>query len=46
MAFLSFYLLKGFTVEYLLNLDSTVKLFMLATMDLEIDRINKGGING
>nr|DAW35212.1 MAG TPA: hypothetical protein [Caudoviricetes sp.] len=46
MAFLSFYLLKGFTVEYLLNLDSTVKLLMLATMDLEIDRINKGGING
>lgn len=46
MAFLSFYSLKGFTVEYLLNLDSTVKLFMLATMDLEIDRINKGGING
>lgn len=46
MAFLSFYLLKGFTVEYLLNLDSTVKLFMLATMELEIDRVNKGGING
>lgn len=46
MAFLSFYLLKGFTVEYLLNLEYTEKLFMLATMDLEIDRINKGGING
>lgn len=46
MAFLSFYLLKGFTVEYLLNLEYTEKLFMLTTMDLEIDRINKGGING
>lgn len=46
MAFLSFYLLKGFTVEYLLNLEYTEKLFMLATMELEIDRINKGGING
>lgn len=46
MAFLSFYLLKGFTVEYLLNLEYTEKLFMLATMELEIDRVNKGGING
>lgn len=46
MAFLSFYLLKGFTVEYLLNLEYTEKLFMLATMKLEIDRVNKGGING
>nr|DAP92278.1 MAG TPA: hypothetical protein [Caudoviricetes sp.] len=46
MAFLSFYLLKGFTVEYLLNLDYTEKLLMLATMELEIDRVNKGGING
>ena len=46
MAFLSFYLLKGFTVEYLLNLEYTEKLFMLATMELEIDRISKGGING
>lgn len=46
MAFLSFYLLKGFTVEYLLNLEYTEKLFMLSTMELEIDRVNKGGING
>lgn len=46
MAFLSFYLLKGFTVEYLLNLEYTEKLFMLATMELEINRVNKGGING
>jgi hypothetical protein len=46
MAFLSFYLLKGFNVEYLLNLEYTEKLFMLATMELEIDRVNKGGING
>lgn len=46
MAFLSFYLLKGFTVEYLLNLEYTEKLFMSATMELEIDRVNKGGING
>lgn len=46
MAFISFYLLKGFTVEYLLNLKYTEKLFMLATMELEIDRVNKGGING
>lgn len=46
MAFLSFYLLRGFTVEYLLNLEYTEKLFMLATMELEIDRVNKGGING
>lgn len=46
MAFLSFYLLKGFSVEYLLNLEYTEKLFMLATMELEIDRVYKGGING
>lgn len=46
MAFLSFYVLRGFSIEYLLNLESTVKLFMLATMDLETYRINKGGING
>lgn len=46
MAFLSFYVLRGFSIEYLLNVDSTVKGFMLVTMDLEIDRINKGGING
>lgn len=46
MAFLSFYVLRGFSIEYLLNLEYTEKLFMLATMELEIDRVNKGGING
>ena len=46
MAFLSFYVLRGFSIEYLLNLEYTEKLFMLATMELEIDRVNRGGLNG
>lgn len=41
MAFLSFYTLKGFKLDYLLNLNLTKKMFMLATMELEIERINK-----
>lgn len=41
MAFLSFYTLKGFKLDYLLNLNLTEKMFMLATMELEIERINK-----
>ena len=43
MAFLSFYLLRGFKYDYLLNLSYEEKLFMLATMDLEIERMNKSG---
>jgi hypothetical protein len=43
MAFLSFYTLKGFKIDYLLNLNIVEKMFMLATMELEIERINKGG---
>lgn len=41
MAFLSFYTLKGFKLDDLLNLNLTEKMFMLATMELEIERINK-----
>lgn len=41
MAFLSFYTLKGFSMKYLLNLSYDEKLFMIATMDLEIERMNK-----
>lgn len=41
MAFLSFYTLKSFKLDYLLNLNLTEKMFMLATMELEIERINK-----
>lgn len=41
MALLSFYTLKGFKLDYLLNLNLTEKMFMLATMELEIERINK-----
>lgn len=41
MAFLSFYTLKGFKLDYLLNLNTTEKIFMLATMELEIERMNK-----
>lgn len=41
MAFLSFYVLKGFKLEYLLNLGYEEKLFMMSTMDLEIERMNK-----
>lgn len=41
MAFLSFYTLKGFKLGYLLNLNLTEKMFMLATMELEIERMNK-----
>ena len=43
MAFLSFYLLRGFKYDYLLNLSYDEKLFMIATMDLEIERLNKSG---
>ena len=43
MAFLSFYILKGFSIKYLLNLSYEEKLFMIATMELEIERINKSG---
>ena len=42
MAFLSFYVLKGFKIDYLLNLEYEEKLLMMATMELEIDRLNKG----
>lgn len=38
MSFLAFYITKGFKLEYLLNLDMTEKLFMIATMELEIQR--------
>lgn len=41
MAFLSFYVLRGFKIEYLLNLDYEEKLLLMATMDLEIERINR-----
>lgn len=41
MAFLSFYTLKGFKLDYLLNLNLTEKMFMLATMELEIERTDK-----
>ena len=41
MAFLSFYVLRGFKFDYLLNLSYEEKLFMMATMDLEIERLNK-----
>lgn len=41
MAFLSFYTLKGFSMKYLLNLSYEEKLFMMATMDLEIERMSK-----
>lgn len=41
MAFLSFYTLKGFKLNYLLNLNLTEKIFMLATMELEIERLSK-----
>lgn len=43
MALLSFYTLKGFKMRYLLNLNITEKMFMLATMELEIERMNKEG---
>ena len=56
MAFLSFYLLRGFKYDCLLNLSYDEKvfmiataaeaifiLFMIATMDLEIERMNKSG---
>nr|DAV98246.1 MAG TPA: hypothetical protein [Caudoviricetes sp.] len=41
MAFLSFYILRGFKFDYLLNLSYEEKLFMIATMDLEIERLSK-----
>nr|DAK34341.1 MAG TPA: hypothetical protein [Caudoviricetes sp.]DAY25732.1 MAG TPA: hypothetical protein [Caudoviricetes sp.] len=41
MAFLSFYVLRGFKIEYLLNLEYEEKLLMMATMDLEIERLSK-----
>lgn len=41
MAYLSFYTLKGFKLDYLLNLGFTEKLFMLATMELEMERMSK-----
>lgn len=41
MAFLSFYILKGFSIKYLLSLSYEEKLFMMATMDLEVERLNK-----
>lgn len=41
MAFLSFYLLRGFKYDYLLSLSYEEKLFMMATMELEIERMNK-----
>lgn len=41
MAFLSFYVLKGFKIDYLLNLEYEEKLLLMATMDLEIERINR-----
>ena len=43
MTFLSFYTLKGFSFKYLLNLSYEEKLFLMATMDLEIERMNKSG---
>ena len=43
MAFLSFYLLRGFKYDCLLNLSYDEKVFMIATMDLEIERMNKSG---
>lgn len=42
MVFLSFYILRGFKFDYLLNLSYEEKLFMIASMDLEIERLNKG----
>lgn len=42
MAFLSFYVLRGFKLDYLLSLEYDEKSFMIATMDLEIERLNKG----
>ena len=39
MAFLSFYTLKGFSIKYLLSLSYEEKLFMIATMELEIERM-------
>lgn len=42
MAFLSFYTLKGFSIKYLLNLSYEEKLFLMATMELEIERLSKG----
>lgn len=42
MAFLSFYILRGFKFDYLLNLSYEEKLFMIASMDLEIERLSKG----
>lgn len=44
MAFLSFYTIKGFKLNYLLNLNLTEKMFMLATMELEIERLSKSQI--
>lgn len=44
MAFLSFYTLKGFSIKYLLSLPYEEKLFMIATMELEIERMKKLGI--
>lgn len=41
MAFLSFYSLKGFSIKYLLNLSYEEKLFLMATMELEIERMSK-----
>ena len=41
MAFLSFYTLKGFSIKYLLNLSYEEKLFMIATMELETERLNR-----
>ena len=41
MAFLSFYTLKGFSIKYLLSLSYDEKLFMIATIELEIERMNK-----
>lgn len=41
MAFLSFYTLKGFSFKYLLNLSYEEKLFLMATMELEVERMNK-----
>ena len=41
MAFLSFYTLKGFSIKYLLSLPYEEKLFMIATMELEIERMSK-----
>lgn len=41
MAFLSFYTLKGFKLDYLINLKYEERLFLLATMELEVERLNK-----